>query len=99
MKLVNIRNVLSIPIDVVEKKHAEAVTKYIEACKNSQDLSDAHLEALDETLANKNRTSFQTERKKRKNILKQKEAGRSLTRLKRRERPMATHVFITTGED
>ena len=35
MKLVNIRNVLSLPIDVVEKKYAEAHTKYIEACKNS----------------------------------------------------------------
>ena len=98
MKLVNIRNVLSLPIDVVEKKHAEAVTKYIEACENSQDLSDTHLEALDVALANKNRTSVQTERKKRKNIQKQKEAGRALTRLKRKERPMATKVFITSDQ-
>ena len=60
MKLVKIRNVLSLPIDAVEKKHSEEVTKYTEACENSQDLSDAHLEALDEVLANKNQTSVQT---------------------------------------
>ena len=98
MKLVNIRNVLSLPIDVVEKKYTEAVTKYIEACNNSEDLSDTHLDTLDEALANKNQTSVLIERKKRKNIQKQKEAGRALTRLKRGERPMATKVFITTNQ-
>ena len=98
MKLVNIRNVLSLPIDVVEKKHAEAVTKYIEACENSEDLSDTYLDTLDETLTYKNRTSVQTERNTRNNIQKQKETGRAITRLKLRERPMATKVFITTDQ-
>ena len=98
MKLVNIRNVLSLPIDIVEKKYAEAQTKYIEACKNSEDLSDTHHDTLDEAMANKNQTSVLIERKKRKNIQKQKEAGRALTRLKRGERPMATKVFITTKQ-
>ena len=79
MKLVNIRNVLSLPIDVVEKKYAEAQTKYIEACKNSEDLSDTHLDTLDEALANKNQTSVLIERKKRKNIQKQRSRKSSNT--------------------
>ena len=68
MKLVNIRNILSLPIDIVEQKYAKAVTKYKEACKKSPELSEAHLYTLDKAMTNKNRTSVQTKHKKRKDI-------------------------------
>ena len=64
MRLVNIRNVLSLPIDIVEQKYADAVTKYKEACKKSPELSDTHLDTLDEAKANKNLTSVQNKRKR-----------------------------------
>ena len=72
MDPVNIRNVLSLPIDIVEKKYTKALTKYKEACENSPELSESHLDTLYKALANKNRTSVQIERKKGKNIQRQK---------------------------
>ena len=97
MKLVNIKDVLTLPIDIIEKKHLEAVANYKEACRKSPELVETHLDTLDEAMANRNRTSIQTEKKKRKNIQRQREAGRALSRLKRSERPMASKVFITTN--
>ena len=83
MILVNIKEVLSLPTDIVEKKYAEAVTNYKSACKNSPELTETHLDSLDEVMANKTRTSVQTECKKRKNIQRQRETGKALYRLKR----------------
>ena len=64
----------------------------------SSELAETHLDSLDEAMANNTRTSVQTECKKRKNIQRQREAERALARLKRKERPMVSKVFITTNQ-
>ena len=96
MKLVTIRNILSLPLDVLETKYRFNIQEYKNACETAYKLADKHMCSLDESKANKNHTSVETEKKKRLNIQKQKEAGRALTILKRNERPMASKVFITT---
>ena len=98
MKLVNIRNILSLPLDVLETKYLFNLQEYKKACDIVYKLADKHMCSLDEAKANKNHTSVETEKKKRLNIQKQKEAGLALTILKINERPMASKVFITTDE-
>ena len=98
MKLVNIRNILSLPLDVLETKYRFNLQEYKKACETAYKLADKHMCSLDEAKANENHTSVETEKKKRLNIQKQKEAGRALKILKRNERPMASKVFITTDE-
>ena len=98
MKLVNIRNILSLPLDVLETKYRLNLEEYKKACDKAYKLVDKHMCSLDEARANKNHISVETEKKKRLNIQKQKEAGRALTILKRNERPMTSKVFITTDK-
>ena len=96
MKLVNIKNILSLPLDVIETKYTAVLEDYKNACKNSPELADIHMESIDEIMVNKNHTSIAAEKKKRLNIQRQKEAGHALAILKRKERPMVSKVFITT---
>ena len=95
MKLINIKNILSLPLDVIETKYTAALEDYKKACKNSPELADTHMDSLHEAMANKNHTSIAAEKKKHLNIQRQKEAGRALAILKRKERPMVSKVFIT----
>ena len=59
-------------IETVEKKYAESVKNYRATCRKSLELAEQNVDPLDEAMANKNRTSVQTERKQRKTIQRQK---------------------------
>ena len=71
MKLVNIRNILSLPLDVLETKYRFNLQEYKKACETAYKLADKHMCSLDEARANKNHTS-----RKRKNVSTYKNKGK-----------------------
>ena len=53
MKLVNVKNILSLPLDVIKTQYIAAIEDYKKACKKSHELADTHMDSLDETMAKK----------------------------------------------
>ena len=70
MKLVNIRNILSLSLDVLETKNRLNLEEYKKACDTAYKLAEKHMCSFDEAMANKNHTSVEMEKKKRLNIQK-----------------------------
>ena len=93
-----ISDALTISTKEVQDRLEVAKQEYKTACKKAPELRETFKETLDEAMANHNNTTIEIERRKRKAIEKQKEAGRALSRLKRKDKPKASKVFITTEQ-
>ena len=96
MRKLQCKDALTISREEVERRFKKAKEEYRTACKNSKDLRDTFKLSLDEATAEKNQTTIQTEKKKRLTIERQREAGRAISTLKRREKPKVTKVYTTT---
>ena len=80
-------------VDIMAKQSKE---RYIQSCKEADQLEQSFLLTLDEAKAEMNQTSVEAETAKRKSIEKQREAGKALARMKKSERPRVSKVYITT---
>ena len=98
MKKFGFRDALQLPRSIVELRLKKAKDHYNQTCKCSKDLRDMFKMDLDVAMANRNQTSVQVERKKRKTIESQREAGRAISRLKRKDRPRVNKVYVTTED-
>ena len=98
MKKYNIHNALNLSMKLVEENYKTARMEYKKACDNSKELRETFKDTLDEAKASINETTAEVEKRKRITIEKQREAGRALARLKRKEKPKASKVFITTEQ-
>ena len=95
MKATRNNDALTYSSELVDTLVKQSTARYIQACKEADQLEQSFLLSLDEAKAEANKTSVEAETAKRKSIERQREAGRALARMKRAERPRASKVFYT----
>ena len=95
MKHTGFYDALTLSNQEVSKRFNQAKRDYIKACKEAPQLRDPFKESLDEVRANLNQTTVECERKKRKTIEKQREAGKALSKLRQKTKPKVSRVFAT----
>jgi hypothetical protein len=94
MRITGAWNVLKIDLDASERLLNDAFSEYKAARGSAPDWRDTHVDALDQALAEKNSTTPATEKKKRREIERQRKLSRKIKFLRNKTKNSVTKLFL-----